>query len=423
MIDSNDLTMSSQQINQNEALLWWQREDLNYQNGELFFADFSVEKLARQFGTPSFVYSAQRVKSNMQRIHTALNKSELKGRFSLLYAMKANRFTPLLTFMKQTELCGIDACSPNEVELAVSCGFKPEEISFTATSLSNQDFDILARYNGISMNCDSIHAITQWGKRKPGSEIGIRVNPAIGIGRNNNDKLHYSGSATSKFGIYQEQFKEALSVAKSYQLKVTKIHFHTGCGYLTEQLNHWQRILKRCQWFIGNTPDIRTVNVGGGLGVPHLVEDAPLDLDNWVAILQEMYAKTNLQIEIEPGDYIVKDAGILLLSKTFVEKKQTTLFVGVDAGFNIAPEPAHYSLPFQPLSMHWKQETSQRVHLVGHINEALDVWYENALLPDIENQDFIALINSGAYSSSMASNHCMRGQFKEFLLFPDYHST
>lgn len=415
MTESNSLT-TLEQTEQSSALHWWQRDDLEYRNGELFFADFSVEKLARQFATPSFVYSAERVKNNLQRVHDALNNNGLNNRFSLYYAMKANRFAPLLTFIKQTGLCGIDACSPNEVELAVSCGFKPEQISFTATSLSTQDFDTLARYKGLWINCDSLHAINEWGKRNPGSAIGIRINPAMGIGRNNNDKLQYSGSLTSKFGIYQEQFKQALELAKSHQLKVTKIHFHTGCGYLTSQLNHWQQILQKCQWFIENTPDIKTVNVGGGLGVAHMSDDMPLDLNQWAAILHKMYAQTDLQIEIEPGDYIAKDAGILLLSKTFMEKKQSSWFVGVDAGFNIAPEPAHYSLPFQPVTLHYKQQPRHTVNLVGHINEALDVWYENALLPDIENQQFITLINCGAYSSSMASNHCMRGQFKEFLL-------
>ncbi|WP_338032338.1 hypothetical protein [Desulfobulbus rhabdoformis] len=83
----------------------------------------------------------------------------------------------------------------------------------------------------------------------------------------------------------------------------------------------------------------------------------------------------------------------------------------------MAPEPAYYTLPFQPLPLHYNQEPCTIKTLVGNINEALDVWYEDALLPDLHEQKYIALINAGAYSASMASNHCMRGSFKEFLLF------
>src|SRR5690606_21600969 len=114
--------------------------------------------LARQCGTPSFVYSASRVQHKLQAIKTALDNAGFAGRNTIHYAMKANRFAPLLTFLKQTGLCGIDACSPQEVEQAVSCGFEARDISFTATSLSAADFAVLARYDGLFMDCDSLHA-------------------------------------------------------------------------------------------------------------------------------------------------------------------------------------------------------------------------------------------------------------------------
>ena len=193
-------------MNQESYYRWWQRADLCYQQEQLFFAGRRVQDLANQFGTPSFVYSASRVKENLGRLHAALAAAGLTGQASLQYAMKANRFAPLLTFLKQTGLCGIDACSPGEVEHAVSCGFAPNEISFTASSLSAQDLAVLARYDGLFMDCDSLHAIHSWGKLKPRTKIGLRVNPAMGIGRAANDKLHYAGEVTTKFGIYQEQF-------------------------------------------------------------------------------------------------------------------------------------------------------------------------------------------------------------------------
>jgi diaminopimelate decarboxylase len=395
---------------------WWSRDDLGYLDNQLVFAGKNVGQLARQLGTPSFIYSANRVQANLQRIHDALNGTDLQGRFSIYYAMKANRFAPLLSFIRQTGLAGIDACSPNEVRHAISCGFTPQHISFTATSLSKNDLQELAEYDGLFMDCDSLHAIKSWGELKQGGNIGIRINPAMGISRACNDKLQYAGCRTTKFGIYWEQFMQALELACNYNLKVTKIHFHTGCGYLTTELSQLDKVITEGLKFVDAAPDVKRVNIGGGLGVPHLSDDAPLDLDEWAAILNKHFAHRDLHIEVEPGDYIVKDAGLLLLGKTFAERKKDTLFVGVDAGFNIAPEPAYYGLPFEPITLWHDNSPLHPMTVVGNINEALDVWYENALLPDLEKHDYLALINAGAYSSSMASNHCMRGTFNEYLI-------
>ncbi len=220
-----------------------------------------------------------------------------------------------------TGLVGIDACSPNEVEHAIACGFSGEDISFTATSLSNRDLERLSRIKGLSMNCDSISTIRRWGELGPGRNIGIRVNPALGISRAQNEKLQYSGVNTTKFGIYREQFAEAVAMAKDFDLTIKKIHFHTGCGYLTAQLGIWDSIIDSCLWFVDQLETVETVNVGGGLGVPHVAEDAPLDLSRWAGILAGHFRNRRQSIEIEPGDFLAKDSGILLLTVNTVEKK------------------------------------------------------------------------------------------------------
>ena len=157
--------------------------------------------------------------------------------------------------------------------------------------------------------------------------------------------------------------------------------------------------------------------MGGGLGVPHTAADGRLDLEKWGAVLARHFGDRKLHLELEPGEYLLKDAGILLLGKTYLERKRDTLFMGVDAGFNIAPEPAYYQLPFQPVPLTLSADAELGpVTVVGNINEALDVWFPDAWLPDMTDQSAIALINAGAYSSAMASDHCMRGQFREFLL-------
>jgi len=395
---------------------WWSRNDLQHDAGTLLFANNSVAELAKQFSTPAFFYNARRVTDNIRRLHNALDDADLENQYRIYYAMKANRFSPLLTHIKKSGLAGIDACSPEEVLHAISCGFRAEDISFTATSLSPADLDQLTRINGLTTNCDSLHSIRRIGELSPGRSIGIRVNPAMGVGRAQNDKLQYCGCSTTKFGIYKEQFNEAIKLAAQYDLTINRIHFHTGCGYLTPQLEIWDEIITECFWFVDQLDSIEYVNVGGGLGVPHVATDQPLDLKKWAGILAKHFHGKDLQLEIEPGDYIVKDAGILLLNVNMVEQKKDTLFVGLNAGFNIALEPAVYNLPFQPVPVVVREGEKSSVTIIGNINEALDVWYTNIDMPPLHENDTLALINAGAYSSSMASNHCMRGEFREFLL-------
>ncbi len=399
-----------------EPKSWWQRDDLCLRNDELIFAGRRVGELAEQFDSPAFFYNAHRVTEKLSGLHLALNQAGLEGRFKIHYAMKANRFAPLLTHLKHSGLCGIDACSPAEVDHAISCGFDAADISFTATSLSQKDLLQLSRYKGLFINCDSLHSIEQLGKLSPGRDIGIRVNPEVGVGYGDNEKLRYSGQASTKFGIYRDQFSQALELASRYGLTIRKIHFHTGCGYLNQQLDHWDSIIGECMWFIEQVDSLVAVNVGGGLGVPHTEQDVALDLARWSGILARHFLQRSLRVEIEPGDYLVKDSGLLLLRVNYIEQKKQTTFVGLDAGFNIALEPVMYGLPFLPVPACINTGESQRVTLVGNINEAMDVWYRDIELPPLKEGETMVLINAGAYSSSMASNHCMRGDFREYLL-------
>ena len=397
---------------------WWERPDLGYRDGSLQLGGHDLAELARRAGTPAFFYSAERVAERVGRLQNALDATGLVTR--IRYAMKANRFMPLLTLLRERGLCGIDACSPGELRLALQCGFTPEAVSYTNTSVSDGDLDILARYPELWINLDSISSIRRFGRRVRGAgpprTIGLRVNPAVGVGYGDNQLLRYAGPATTKFGIYREQFAEALAVAREEGLRVRGIHFHTGCGYLSEQLPLWGEILRSCRWFLDQLEEPLVVNLGGGLGVPHRNGDRPIDLESWSALIGEVFGASGVEVWVEPGDFIVKDAGVLLLQVNTVEQKRDTLFVGLDGGFNLAMEPAFYQLPCHPLPCRPRPGVARRVTLAGNINEALDLWARDIELPPLEEGDYLALINAGGYAAVMASNHCMRGNFSEYLL-------
>jgi diaminopimelate decarboxylase len=233
----------------------------------------------------------------------------------------------------------------------------------------------------------------------------------------NQQRLAYSGASTSKFGIYRDRFQEALDVAREFGLRIERIHFHTGCGYLNPQLDALEETYQQCVWFLQQVEDLREVNVGGGLGVPLRADDDPLDLRRWCGILEKYLAPLKVEVSVEPGDYIVKDSGVLLLSVTYVERKQEVNFVGLNGGFPLAVEPAFYDLPCEPVLVRRPQtETQHKITLAGNINEALDVWARDLAFPEVRKGDVVALLNAGGYASSMSSDHCLRGRFAEYLL-------
>jgi diaminopimelate decarboxylase len=396
---------------------WWRRADLGYQSGRLFFAGHDVAALAETIEGPLFLYSAARVAANIARVKSALASTGLPHR--LYYAMKANRFGPLLERLARDGQCGVDICSPGELAHALACGFTPSQISFTGTGVANRDLDRLLTQPDLTINCDSIGMIRRIGERQPGRAIGIRVNAGIGTGYADASHLTYAGDITTKFGIYRPQWADALAMARRYRMPVTSLHFHVGCGYLDGQLDRWSDAVGASLDFLKDLPDIRTVNVGGGLGLPHRAADKPLDLARWAGILARHFKGRDITIAAEPGDHLVKDAGMLVLSVVDVERKRDTVFASVDGGFNLAPEPAYYDLPCEPVACVPRSlatETWEKVTIAGNINEALDLWARDQPMPELREGDRIALINAGGYGAAMSSNHCMRGSFTEKLL-------
>jgi len=396
---------------------WWAREDLDFVGGRLHFAGRDVAALAETVEGPLFLYGAERVAANLARLKGALAGVGRPTR--VYYAMKSNRFVPLLETMARWGECGIDVCSPDEMDRAMACGFAARDVSFTGTAVSNRDLDRLLAHPDLTLNCDSVGQIRRIGERSPGRAIGVRVNPERGTGYGGSERLTYAGAAVTKFGIYRQQWGDALAMARTHGLKITSLHFHVGCGYLTGELDAWDAAVEAALGFLDDAPEVTTVNVGGGLGLPHRAGDAALDLGRWAAILARRFKGREVTVAVEPGDYLVKDAGVLVLGVTDVELKRDVTFVSVDGGFNLAPEPAYYDLPCEPVACAprsldpagWRPVT-----VAGNINEALDIWARGHAMPEMAEGDRIALLNAGGYGASMSSNHCMRGAFTEMLL-------
>lgn len=393
---------------------WWQRSDLAYKKGRLHLGQCDLTALAAKVGTPAYVIRMPRVKEKLTQLHAAFTTLNVKHR--IFYAIKANRSPKLLTYLADQGLCGADVCSPGELIHALSCGFAEDNISFTGTSLSAKDISTLAKFDQLRINLDSLSALESLGKLSPGREVGIRINPDIGIGYSGNEMLQYSGIEATKFGIYLDRLPEALKIAEKYRLKITRIHFHAGCGYLDRELDQLALVLAASNAFIAQLPHLREVNIGGGLGVPHRDSDQALNLQHWAEVLGQAFSGKNLDIAVEPGDFLIKDAGVLLAETTYTEQRKNVNFLGLDAGFNLAMEPAFYGLPCEPVPSIVRPNPMVKYTVVGNVNEALDIWAKDLSLPKIEHGDIIALINAGGYAASMRSEHCLRGEVHEIVL-------
>lgn len=394
--------------------LWWERDDLCYRVGRLQVGGCELAPIA-EAGTPAFVYSAARVRDNLLRLRSALDAEGVPH--DAFYAIKANRFAPLISFLRRLGRCGIDACSPAELRHALQQGFSEHEISYTGTSVSESDLDCLQRHPGVHVNCDALSTIRRLGRRCPGRRIGLRVNPGLGAGYN--DRLHYAGTKPTKFGIYPDRFAEAMALAGESGLVVDTLHFHIGSGYLGDALDVLDQVLERVGAMLDACPQIRTLNVGGGLGLRLTEADRAIDTGRWAAIIAQHARRRGLRVQIEPGDYLVKDAGALLVRVNTVEDKAGVRFVGVDAGLGIQNLPAYYRTPFIVAALQRAAGAPlERVTIAGNINEAIDLLAEDVELPAVAEGDLLALLNAGGYGSAAASNHCMRGEFRELLL-PD----
>ena len=394
---------------------WWIRPGLDIDGaGRLRVAGHDAETFARERGTPLFLYDRTRFAENARALQEAFARTGLP--FRLRFAIKANPAPEVLEVFRALggpgtpESVGIDACSPGEVERAIACGWEASEISFTGTNVSERDLDVLLRH-GVHVNLDAISQVERYGRRAPGTAVGLRIDPATGAGYN--EGLEYSGGRPTKFGIGLDRFDAALAAAARHDLAVDTIHFHAGSGWLAGGLASFETALLPAVEAVERARAaghrIVEVNVGGGLGMPARDDEHAVDLDAYAEVIARHLGPLGVTVASEPGDRLAKDAGILLGEVVTVEDRRGVRFVGLDLGWNV--NCAYFIYGFAQelvLCRDAAAPRSQTVTVAGHINEASDVFAEDYPMPMVEEGDVVALLNAGGYDQAMSSTHCLR---------------
>jgi diaminopimelate decarboxylase len=389
---------------------WWSRPGLEVRAGRLAIAGRDAEELAREHGTPLFVYDLSRIEEQARSLVGAFER--IGAPFRLRMALKAQRDPRVLAFARSLGFVGMDVCSPGELLHALEHGWRTEEISYTGTNVSERDLDTVLAHP-VHVNVDLLTQLERLGRRGRGRSVGIRVNPRIGVASGLGRHHLYSGERPTKFGIMHEQLEGALEMARAHDLTIDTVHFHVGDGFLDDGLPGFEtaveRVASMARVLIDAGCPVTEVNAGGGLGVPQAPGERPLDVDAFARILGRHLGPLGVTVACEPGDFLFKEMGTLLGEVVTVEERGGVTFVGLDAGYNVAPERFIYGSPV-PVVLCRAADTQPAAHVTvsGNINEGDDLWAEDLPFPEVREGDVIAVLGVGSYNQSMHLDHCLR---------------
>ncbi len=371
-----------------------------------------VADLAREHGTPLYLYSGQTIRRRIAELRQALQSTGAPYR--MYYAVKANRHAPVLQVIREARDLGIDTSSPREVALALSAGFQPDEISVTCSMPSNRDLRQYADH-GVHLNLDTFSALRRWAATEGHStHIGLRLDPGVALGYGDNPKLSYGNS---KFGFALSAAQEAYAYAGQLGLVVDTLHLHVGWGLQQDISTHLADVLHQVAELAREMPTLTTLNVGGGLCWKQVAQDEPLSLASWSALLKTHLAPLGLRIACESGTYLVASSGLLVTEINTVEQRFGQPWLGVDCGHNVNVYAAHYQIPQEIIAVqHPGAAVAAHYVLAGNINEANDLFTRDCPLPQMSEGDLLAFFPAGAYGASMASDHCLKGLPGEYLV-------
>jgi diaminopimelate decarboxylase len=383
-------------------------------------AGFSALDLAKKFGTPAYFYDAS----------TMLRRVEDLRAFDVIrYAQKACSNIAILDRMRRWGVT-VDAVSAGEIRRAMAAGYvahgHPHPIVFTADIFDQEALDLVAEH-GIHVNCGSPDMIEQLGKRVPGANITLRINPGFGHGHSR--KTNTGGSA-SKHGIWFSQVDDCLRLADLYGITVTGIHMHIGSGTDMEHLSQVCGAMERIVNEVGRT--VTSISAGGGLPVPYREGQAYVDLgayfELWDGTRNRLSEKLGhrLELEIEPGRYLSAESGYLLTEVRAVKRMGENLFYVVDAGFNDLARPILYGA-YHPIALCPQGDAGDRPEVEavvgGPLCESGDIFTQEEggfvtprRLPLAKVGDLLVIGVAGAYGFVMASNYNSKLRAAEVLL-------
>ena len=379
---------------------------------EFKIGNFTAKELIQKFGSPLYVYDENTIRSKYQELKESI--SIIKNT-KILYACKANSNVEIIKVLKE-EGAGVDVVAPGEIYSAVLAGCKKEDILFTGNNMTDWELDY-AVSQGVLLNVGDLSALERFGKKYPGADVCIRINPDVGGGHHEHV---ITGGPESKFGIYFSDVKLAIDIAQKYNLTIKGIHQHIGSNILEEStfLGAIDVLLKSAKEF----PHLEFIDFGGGLGIPYKPDDKKLNLKELNQKVAEHFKQfceeygKDVQFWLEPGRFLVGESGYLLTTVNTIKYNPGYKYVGTDSGFNHLVRPTMYGSYHHIVNTSNLEGDTEKVTVCGNICESGDIFARDREISKINEGDILAILNAGAYGYSMASNYNTRPLPAEVLV-------
>lgn len=366
--------------------------------------------LAEEFGSPLYVYDAATIENQYNRLTTAFSKVE---KLRVNYAMKALSNISVLKLLKNMG-SGLDTVSIQEVQIGLHAGFSPEKIIFTPNGVSFEEIEEVAHL-GVQINIDNLSILEHFGAKYPEIPVCIRINPHIMAGGNANISV---GHIDSKFGISVHQLPHIMRIVENTKMHINGIHMHTGSDILDiEVFLYAAEILFDAA---KNFKELDFLDFGSGFKVPYKKDDIETNIEELGKKLSKRFLAfekeygRELILAFEPGKFLVSEAGFFLAKVNVVKQTTSTVFAGIDSGFNHLIRPMLYGSQHQIENISNPKGKERFYTVVGYICET-DTFANNRRISEIKEGDILCFKNAGAYCFSMASNYNSRFKPAEVL--------
>lgn len=376
-----------------------------------FLSNEQLRNIAAEYGTPLYVYNADRITEQFQQLKQAFNSDKV----SFFYACKALTNVSILKHIKSIG-CKVDCSSINEAKLAVHTGFPSTDILYTSNGIAFDEIEEAVSL-GININIDSLSNLEKFGKKYGHSyPVGIRLRPNIMAGGN----LKIStGHDTSKFGIPIEQLSDIIRIMQQYQIHIAGLHVHTGSEI--KDVAVFMKVTDVFFDLVPHFPELRFLDLGGGFKVPYKDGEDGTDIQllakeilAFEQKIEQTYQRT-FQVWFEPGKYLVSEAGYMLTSVNVLKETTVTTFAGVNSGFNHLIRPMFYEAYHRIRNISNENGVIKNYTITGNICET-DTFAWERPMNEIREGDVLVFDNAGAYGFEMASNFNSRFRPAEVMV-------
>ena len=366
--------------------------------------------IAHTYGCPVYVYDAYKIRSQYERLIKAF---AAVPSLRINYAMKALSNGSILKLMRKLG-AGLDTVSIQEVKLGLHAGFAPEQIIFTPNGVSMEEIEEAASL-GVQLNIDNLSILEQFGSKHPHIPVCIRINPHVMAGGNSKISV---GHIDSKFGISIHQVPHILRIVENTKMHINGIHMHTGSDILDIDVFLYaaEILFDAAKHF----RELKFIDFGSGFKVPYKEGDIQTDIEELGEKLSQRFLEfcklygRDLTLAFEPGKFLVSEAGFFLVKVNVVKQTTSTVFAGIDSGFNHLIRPMFYGATHFIENISNPEGKKRFYSVVGYICET-DTFASNRQITEISEGDILCFRNAGAYCYTMASNYNSRPRPAEVL--------